>query len=458
MAKKNKYETLANEVVGLIGGVENVTYFTHCVTRLRFNLKDQSVVDLKKIEAIEGVVGCQWSNGQLQIIIGQAVGDAYALICEKTGLAAQEAIDENLDAPKKKFSVSAVLDAISGSLAPLIPAFIGGGFLKIIVLVGELTGLLTAGTSTHSILTFVGDAPFYFLPILVGASTAKKFNTNMALGMLMGAVFVHPSFAGLVAEGNPISIFGLPVAAGSYIYSIFPSFLTVWIMSYVQKFFAKHSPDSIRSITEPLFTILVMLPLALCVLGPIGSVVGTYLSNGIIWIYETTGFLGVAVLAALLPWMVLTGMHTAFAPYSMGIFATQGFEPILITANVVSNINQGVACAAVALKSKKENVKSLAASCAITGIVGGVTEPAMFGITLKYKTPMYGAMIGSFIGAAVAGFGKAYAYAMPGSTGIFALPCFIHTDMANLYWMIAGILVGVVVTFVATLFLYKEEA
>lgn len=455
MAKKERYEDLANSVIDLVGGKDNITFFTHCVTRLRFNVKDKSAVKKEDIEKIQGVMGCQWSGNQLQIIIGQAVGDAYQLICKKTGLESQESVNENLDGGKKKFSINAIFDGISGCITPLIPVLIGAGFIKIIILLGELSGLLTAGGATHTVLTFVGDAGFYFLPVFVGATAAKKFGANMGLGMLMGAIFIHPSFISAITEGTALTVYGIPVYATSYTSTIFPVLITVWVMAPIERFFAKHSPDAIRSITEPLFTLIVMLPLALCGLGPIGAFLGTYLSEGIIWLYNTTGFLGVAVLSAVLPWLVMTGMHSALAPYALNSFATIGYEPIVATANIISNINQGAACAAVAVKTKDENLKSTAASCAITAVVGGVTEPAMYGVNLRLKTPMYGAMIGSFIGAAVAGLGKAYAYAMTGSGGIFAFPVYISENVSNLIWMVAGVIVGFIVTFIATYILYK---
>lgn len=459
MAKKERYEELANTVPGLIGGVENITFFTHCVTRLRFNVKDKSLVKLDEIEKINGVVGCQWSGEQLQIIIGQAVGDAYKLICEKTGLASQNSIDENLDnnKVKKKFSLNAVFDSISGCITPLIPVLIGAGFIKIIVLLCEQFGILAAGDPTHTVLTFVGDAGFYFLPVMVGATAAKKFGANLGLGMLMGAILIHPTLISSVAEGVSLNVYGIPVYAASYTSTIFPIILIVWVMAPIEKFFAKISPDSLRSITEPLFTLIVMIPLALCVLGPIGAFLGTYLSEAIIWLYNTTGFFGVAVLSAVFPWFVMTGMHSALTPYALNSFATVGYEPIVLTANIISNINQGAASLAVALKTKEKNLKSTAASCGITAVVGGVTEPAMFGINLKLKQPMYAAMIGSFAGAAVAGFGKAYAMVLTGSGGLFAIPAYISDNISNVIWMVAGMAIGFIVTFVITLFLYKEE-
>lgn len=461
MAKAERYAELASKVVEYVGGKDNIVFFTHCVTRLRFNVKDKSLVKGSDIEKIRGVMGCQWVGDQYQIIIGQSVSDAYNLIVKETGLEGNGSVDEDMgDAHKKKFSINAVFDAISGSITPIIPVFIGAGFIKIAVLLLTQFGLLTADNTTIQVLTFVGDAGFYFLPVFVGAFAAKKFGANMALGMMMGAIFIHPSFISAVTDGTVLSVYGIPVYATTYSSSVVPALLTVWVMSYVEKFFAKHSPDSIRSITEPFFTLLVILPLALCVLGPVGAFVGTYLSEAIMWLYNTTGFFGIAVLSAISPWIVMTGMHTALAPYLVNAMATVGYDPIICTANVVANIDQGAACAAVAFKTKHdENLRSVASACAVTAIVGGVTEPGMFGVNLKLKTPMYGAMIGSFFGALVAGFGHAYLYSMIGSGGLFALPAYLGGDnpFASMAWMAAGLVVGAIVTFIATYILYKPE-
>lgn len=458
MAKKERYEDLANSVIDLVGGKDNITFFTHCITRLRFNVKDKSAVKKEEIEKVEGVMGCQWSGDQLQIIIGQAVGDAYNLICKKTGLAQQDAVNENLDGGKKKFSIGAVFDAIAGCITPLIPCLIGAGFIKIIVLVLEMTGIITETSSTYLVLSFVGDAGFYFLPVFVGATAAKKFGANMSLGMLIGAMFIHPNFVAAITEGTALNVAGLPIYSASYTSTIFPALLTVWVMAPIEKFFAKISPDAVRSITEPLLTLIVMIPLALCVLGPIGSFLGTYISEAIIWLYNSTGFLGVAIFAGLCPLLVMTGMHSSLMPYMLNSFATIGWEPIVLTGMIISNLDQAAASAAVAVKSKKTNVKSLASGCAITAFLGGVTEPAMYGVNLKYKTPLYASMIGSFAGGCIAGLGKAVAYAITGSAGIFAFPIYLPGGTSNLIWMVAGVIAGLIITFVLTLFMYKDEA
>ncbi len=400
MAKASKYEELADRIPELIGGMSNVSTFTHCVTRLRFNIKDKSLVNLDEVKKLPGAVGAQWSGDQLQVIIGQSVEDAYNLICEKTGTARQAAVDENLDdgpKEKKKFSINTIFDAISGCIVPCIPVLIGGGFLKIIALIMGMVGLESTGT--YAVLSFVGDAAFYFLPVFVGAFTAKKFGGNLALGMMVGAMFIHPDFISAISAGTSLNVYGIHIYAASYGSTIFPAFLTVLVMCPIQKFFGKHSPDAIRSITEPLLTLLVIIPIGLCLTGPIGSFIGTYISMAIVWLYNTTGFFGVALFACIYPLLVMTGMHSAMAPYLLQSLADLGWEGIVMTGGIISNIDEGVASLAVAVKTKHDkNLRSTASASAITAIVGGVTEPAMFGVNLALKTPLYGAMIGSFIG------------------------------------------------------------
>ena len=455
----NKYDELADKIIDLVGGKDNVQFLTHCVTRLRFNLKDQSLANLEEIKKVSGVLGAQWSGEQLQVIIGQAVADAYDLICKKHGFDKQAAVDENLDAPKKKFSFNAVLDMITGCIAPCIPVLTGAGMVKLIVMLIEMAGLLEVGSPTDTVLTFVGDAGFYFLPVFIGFFTAKKLGGNMALGAWVGALFIHPNFIAAVTGGTPLSVYGIPVYGATYSSTIFPALLTVIAMCYIQKFVGKHSPDAIRSITEPLVTILLVLPLGLCVLGPAGSFLGTYLASGVMFLYNHLSFAGVALLASIFPLVIMAGMHTALFPYSISSFATLGYEPIVATSMIISNMGQGAASLAVAFKTKNKDLRSTAFSCAVTAIVGGVTEPAMFGVNFRYKTPLYGSMIGSFVGGLIAGLFKTYAYIMPGTGGIFGLTSFINTEVPmNVVIMAISMLVGIMTTFVATYILYKDEA
>lgn len=460
MAKnEGRYDELADKIVGLVGGKENIQTLTHCVTRLRFNVKDKTPVDLESIKKLPGAMGAQWSGDQLQVIIGQSVGDAYNLVCKKHGLGGGGSVNEDLgDAPKKKFSVSMILDTIAGCITPTIPLLMAGGFLKILVILCEFAGILTAGQPTHTVLSFAGDAAFYFLPIFVGGNAAKKLGGSQALGMMLGAIFVHPNFIAAVGAGEALNVFGIPIYAASYTSTIFPALLSAAVMVPVQKFFGKHSPDAIRSITEPFFTMLIMVPLSLCLLGPIGAFLGTYVSNAIIWLYNTVGFLGVAVFAGLCPLLVMTGMHSALMPYLMNSLATLGWEPIVLTGMIISNIDQGAACLAVAVKAKDANLRSTAIGCGITAVVGGVTEPGMYGINLPLKTPLYCAMIGTTLGGVVAGIGKAVAYSITGSAGLLGgIPVYLGGGLSNVLWMVGGIAVGFVATFILTYIFYRPE-
>ena len=326
-----------------------------------------------------------------------------------------------------------------------------------LVLLTTMAGLISEGSSIHTVLTFVGNTPFYFLPVFIGGYTAKKLGGNQTMGMIVGAMFLHPDFISGLAEG-PLSIFGLPIYNASYGSSIFPALLSVSLMVPIEKFIAKHSPDSLRSILEPFITLLIIMPIALCVTGPLGDVLGTYISSAIMWLYNTIGFLGVAVVACLWPLLVMTGMHHALVPYILNSFATLGFEGICETAMIISNIDQGAACLAVALKTKDKTLKSTAFGCSITAMVGGVTEPGFYGVTFPLKTPLYCAMAGSFMGASIAAIGKACAYSVAGSTGLLGgLPIYIAGGMSNLLWMVAGVLIGIILTFVLTYIFYKED-
>ena len=249
------YNEISSKIVDLVGGKDNISYFTHCVTRLRFNLKDEKKVNKEEIDKLKGVLGSQWQNGQLQVIIGQAVGDVYKEICEANGLTVEKAIDENVDEVPAKKGIKGVIDKIfdgvSGSLTPFIPALIGSGMIKVILIFADMLGA-DATSGTYQLLSFAGDAGFYFLPIIIGAFAAKKFGANQGLGMVIGGMLVYPSFA----ASSGLNFLGIPVYSNSYSSTIIPIILSCAVMAPIERFFAKHSPEILRSVLEPLCTIL----------------------------------------------------------------------------------------------------------------------------------------------------------------------------------------------------------
>lgn len=451
---KVKIKELAQEIISLVGGKENVTFFTHCMTRLRFNVKDRSLINEEKIHELDGVIGSQWSGEQYQIILGAIVTDVYESICQTEGFQfQQDELEEKKN--KQKFSFNVIIDGIVGCITPILPVIICGGMIKAVIVIAEIFGILSPEMSTYQILTFAGDAAFYFLPIFIGASAAKKFGANMGLGMLLGAILIHPSFITALSEGS-LSVYGIPVYNANYTNSIFPIILSVWVMAVIEKQVSKFIPNLLKTICEPLLTIMIILPIALCLIGPLGFILGNYISMTVYWLYDTLGFFGVGIFAAIYPLFVITGTHSGFAPYLFQSMTSLGYDPFFITATTITNMNQGISCLAVAIKSKNQNTKSVAISSATTAIVSGVTEPALFGVNLRYKTPLISVMIGSFVGAMIAGFGHSFAYALGGS-GIFFFTCFLSGGTSNLLWMIAGIISGAIVTFICTLIMYKDE-
>lgn len=459
----NKYSELAKIILPSIGGKENISYFQHCTTRLRFNLKDRSLVDINAIENADKVLGVQWSNDELQVIIGPAVADAYEVICKAGGLDRKGMIDENLDEnlPKQKLSIkgllTGIMDGVSGCITPLIPMMIAGGMIKVIYMLANMAGVLPETSTTYQILYWVGDAFIYFFPVFLGATAAKKFGANQGLGMLFGALLIYPSFINASAEGLKMTLFGLPVYVTNYSSTVIPVIMCVYIMAKIEKNVSKLSPDAFKSLLVPVITLLVMLPLGLCLIAPLGYYIGTYISMGITGIYNTTGFVGVALLCALLPVLIMTGMHTMMTPYWTSAFASLGYDAFFLPAMIISNLNQASATLAVAFKAKGTKLKSTATSCAITALVAGVTEPAMFGITLKYKKPLYASMIGNAVAGVIIGLMGVVCYAFPGSGGIFAIVTFVGPKVSNLIYFLIAAAIGMVVTFILTCVLGVNE-
>lgn len=457
MAKKSKYEELASNIMALVGGNDNITSFVHCMTRLRFNVKDKGLVNVPEVEKLPGVVGTQWAENQLQIIIGQAVEDAYKLICQKSGLKNEGSIDENIDGGKKKFSIGDIFEAITASIVPLIPLFLGTGLIKVLVVIGNLSGIMPADSSTSIILTYASEAGLYFMPIFVAYASAKRFGVDISLAMGLASLLVFPSLVTAFGGETSFTIFGLPIYKANYANMMFPSIMIVFVMSYVERFFKKIMPEIIRVMMVPLCTLLVMIPLALCIIAPAGMLLG----NGISWlvesIYNTVGFLGVGILAGLYPLLIITGMHSTLAPVCMSFFIKLGFDPLIIPACYIANFATGSAALAVSVKSKKTNIKGIASSSSLTAFLAGVTEPALFGVTLRYKTPLIATVIGGFVGGCYAGLMGTKLVAMSG-LGLFALAGFLSGDapMNFVHYVIATV-ISIVVTFVITFILYKDE-
>ncbi|MBO5158876.1 MAG: PTS transporter subunit EIIC [Lachnospiraceae bacterium] len=449
MAKSNKYQDLVNNILDYVGGKDNVVLYTHCITRLRINVKDQGLVNVEAIKNTNGVIGAQWSGEQLQIIIGPDVEKVFNSINEKYGLVEIKAGEEA--AKTGKNPVIALFEALAGCLTPLLPLLISVGILKVFTMIANLLGLMETTSQTYIMLNLVADAGLYFLPIFVAATSAKKFNATLGYALLLGAMLISPTFISNVSEGTAMSIFGLPITAASYTGQIFPTIMSVYVLSKVEKLIKKYMPAMVSTFLTPLFAMLIMVPLTYCAIAPIGSVLSNYVTAGIVWLYETFGFFGVGIYAMVSPLLVLTGMHVGMVAYIMQCFGTLGYDPIVMVAGVVNKIVIGFACLAVFLKSKNEDIKGTGLSAGLPAILSGVIEPALYGVLIPKKAALIGTMIGSFVGAAVAGLLKVHLIAFPGSTGVFAIPCF-----SNIPMFVLAIVIGSVISFVYTYIFYKD--
>jgi len=454
MAKKN-YDQLVDQIVGLIGGKDNISFFTHCVTRLRFSVKDKGRVKADEIEKLPGVIGIKWAGEQFQVVIGPDVADVYQMISEKEGIGQQENSEVGANNEKKKFSLNMILDSFSGAIAPIIPVIMSAGLVKVVVFLLNMAGILPAESSTYLVLSALGDAGYYFLPVFLGYGAAKKFGANVGLGMYIGALFIHPTLSTAISEGG-VTLFGLPVYATSYSSSIFPVIITIAIMAPVEKFIGKKSPTIVRSMVQPLLTVLIITPIALLITGPLGALIGTYLSAFIMFLYNYLGSFAIAILAAIYPLMVMTGMHSGLTPYMVSAVAAGG-DLVVLPAICVANLCQGAASFAVALKTKDETQKSNAVSAGVTAFIGGVTEPALFGVILPLKKPLIGVMAGSFVGGFLMGI-LHVTYLVFGGGGLFAIPSFIGEAGNNVVFAVISMIVGIVVSFVVTFILMKKES
>ena len=450
-----KYEELSNEIIEAVGGKQNIVSLQHCMTRLRFTLKDESQANDERVRNIKEVLSLIKKGGQYQIVIGTYVHDVYLDICKIVNIEEKEE-KKGDDNKEKKNIINSLISTIIGVIAPIIPILIGTGLGKCLLMIVSMMGWANADTSmTYYIFNFVFDAGFTFLPVFVAVAAAKHFKCNTFMAALLGCALVHPNWNSIVSAVDPKfigSIFGIfPVYGMSYTSSLIPAILAVWVMSKVEYGLNKYLPNMIKDILSPLLTLLVMVPLTFVVLAPAMGIVSIYLGNALLWIYNTFGMFALAILCIVYPWLVVTGMHSTLAIAGIQILSQSGYDPFSRTLTLTANMSQGAAAMACALKTKNKEFKQTCLSSGLTAFLGGITEPCIYGVTLKLKKPMYAVMIGCFSGGLYAGFVglKAYAFMTP---SIINIPMWIGgTSNSNLINAIITIIISAVVTFIATL-------
>lgn len=446
---------IAQDVLQEVGGKDNVTFITHCMTRLRFNLKDESVINEEKIKKLNGVIGVANSGGQFQIIIGQNVPKVYKHICELGGFKVENAVDENLDTPKKmtpKSLGSGLLNYLSGTMSQLIPAMIAAAMFKtlIVILGPDMLKVFAADSDMYILCDFMYDAFFYFLPVFLGYAAAKKLNANVMIGLMIGTMIIVPDFVALVGVKESISIYGLfPAPVASYGQTILPVILAVWIMYYVEKVFKKVIPDVLSTVFVPFLTLFVMVPITFCICAPIGNYAGNLFGNLLIQFGNFGGFIAVAVVAALWEFLVISGMHGVLIMFGITSMMTTGVDTFVITAAGCATFAAfGMALGAF-FKIRNKEEKSLALSYFISGFLGGVTEPALFGIGFKYKKPFIALMIGGLAGGLYAGIMNVGTYMLGASSALMVLG-YVAGGTGNLVHGIISCVISMLATAVLT--------
>lgn len=452
------YSVTAKELIKKLGGEKNVDSLTHCMTRLRFVLKDESGIDDKAVENIPGVMGIMKKGGQYQVIIGNNVAKCYSEINKLYGFS--DTASSNGKKVKRN-PVTVALDFISGCMTPMIPAIIAGGLIKVLLVVlgPSLLNVISATGDTYIIMNAIGDAAFYFLPVFIAVTASKKLGCNTYLAVMVAAMLLYPDLITLLGGEAPTKLFGfIPVIHGSYSSSVIPAMLATILLKYVEKLVDKITPEWSKNFLKPLLIVLITAPITLCLLAPLGLVIGNGLQFVLNYIYNFAPWLAMALFAAFMPFIVMTGMHWAFVPAALLAISNPGYELMLLPAMLASNIAQAGATFAVAVKTKDSKMRQIAIPAGISALLAGVTEPAMYGVTLKLKKPMYAACIAGGVGGVIMGIVKlkAYAFATPCLTAIVQ---FISPDGGkNMLFACIIAALSFVLSFVLALIMTKNKA
>ena len=446
------YKELAEIILKNVGGEDNIKSFTHCATRLRFVLKDESLANGKALKAQKGIMGVVSSGGQYQVVVGSDVPIVYR---ELKALGSFEGGETDGGKEDGKSGFVKVLETISGIFTPIIPAITGAGILKAVMALFSVFGLIDKSSKTYEILTVFADSAFYFLPFLLAYSSAKKFRCSTVLALSVAGILLHPSFGAMLKEGGA-SFAGIPVISATYSSSVIPIILSIWFMSYVEPIADKISPKAIKFFTKPLITLVVTGAAAILGLGPLGAIVGDYIAKGIDFLDRYASWLVPMVIGVFSPFLVMTGTHYGLIPIGINNIATAGFDTIVGPGMLGSNIAQGGAAFAVALKTKNKEFKQLASSAGITAVCG-ITEPAMYGVNLKLRKPLIPVMIAGGVSGLFMGFMGVGRYTA-GSPGLLALPGYIGTDgFSNILNAVLGCAIAFAIGFAGTFFIGFED-
>ena len=445
------YSITAKALVKELGGDENISNVTHCATRLRFILKDTKGINTETVRKIPGVITTVEAGGQYQVVIGNHVQDAYKEVLKLV------TVEEGGSEPTQKVGiVSRIIDVISSIFAPFLYTLAACGILQGILGVLVAMNLMDTSWGTYKILNFVSWTAFTFLPVLIAVTASKKFKVNEFIGIVIACALVSPDYIAMVNAGESLTFLGINVQMLSYTSTVIPIILAIWIASYVQRFFDKTLPIVIRNLFTPMFTIAFMVPLTLLVCGPLGNMVGGAIGDVYNSLYDLSPIVAGVVVGGLWEVMVIFGVHWGITPVTVGNYAALGYDTFTgIQGSAV--FSQAGAALGVFFRTKDKELKQVSLPAAITGLFG-ITEPAIYGVNLRLKTPMICGCIAGAVGGGIAGAFHAYSwsYNMP---GIATLPAYFKEGyMSNFLGYLISIIVSFVLAMVLTMIVgFKED-
>lgn len=458
-----KHKQMIDAIINHLDGKDNISVVNHCATRLRLTVSNPSKVNLEGLESINGVMGVVNRGKEIQLIIGTDVGSVYNEFVTHgnfvEGGKKNESLDDpdKLEQPKEKKNIFAnIVDFISGTFVPILPILVAAGLVSAVLNIAVTFFGLSDENGTFTVLTAINNAGFYFLPIFLGYSAARKIGINPMMGAYLGAILVHSS----IDNAGGLDFLGITIPQVSYNTSVIPVILGVLFMYYVDRGVDKITPKEIKFFAQPLITILIVTPVTLIILGPIGSVLGGYIASGLNFVNAELGWLSVGLIGALTPILVMTGTNQALFPLVFTAMADIGYDAFVLPGMLAANVAVGASALAVYFRVKKKDTKALTLSSGITGVMG-ITEPAIFGVLLRFKRSLIGAVVGGGVGGLLAGIFQLKQYAVV-SPGIAAIPTFIPTDGSSLssnFWLsIVVILVSIIVAFVVTYLLGVKDS
>lgn len=452
-----RYEQLAKDIIYNVGGKENVNSVTHCITRLRFKLKDESKANTDVLKNMDGVVTVIKSGGQYQVVIGNHVPDVYKDVVEVGGFNNESSSDDN-EVKEKTSLFNSFIDVISGVFSPILGLLVATGMIKGLTALFLALGWLSKTSGTYEILNAIGDSLFYFFPIFLGYTSAKKFKLNHFTGMVIGAALVYPALSGLTA-GDPlfslfqgtiiespvyITFLGIPVILMTYSSSVIPIIIANYVASKVERGFKKIIPDVVKTFLVPFCTILVVIPLTFIVIGPIATWAGQIIGSITLGIYNFSPLVAGLFIGGFWQVFVIFGLHWGLIPVAINNISMLGYDTILAMSFAASFAQIGVVLA-IWIKTRDRKLKSLCIPAFISGLFG-VTEPAIYGVTLPRKKPFILSCIASGVGGAIIGVMGTKQYII-GGLGIFGIPSFIDTSV-GIDRAFYGALIAMVIAFV----------